>query len=112
MELGFRWEQPPGANALIEREYPDLVILDLAMPGVDGYAVCKRIRSGPAGGHTQIVALSALDGVDDKVRAFQLGADDYLVKPSRPASFWRESGPCWPARNGCVSRVLKLGAGS
>jgi DNA-binding response OmpR family regulator len=67
--------------ALVEKERPDLVILDLMMPGVDGYAVCERIRKGPAGPETQIVVLSALDGPDRKVRALELGADDYLVKP-------------------------------
>ena len=70
--------------ALVEHDYPDLVLLDLEMPAVDGFAVCKQLRNGPAGGHTQIVILSAHDGVDEKVRAFQLGADDYLVKPVAP----------------------------
>ena len=67
--------------ALVEKERPDLVILDLMMPGVDGFTVCERIRKGPAGAETQIVVLSALDATERKVRALELGADDYLVKP-------------------------------
>jgi pilus assembly protein CpaE len=51
------------------------------MPGVDGYMVCERIRKGPAGAGIQIIVLTALDGVDSKVRALELGANEYLVKP-------------------------------
>ena len=67
--------------ALVEKERPDLVLVDLIMPEVDGFMVCERIRKGPAGADIQIVALSILDGLDGKVRALELGADDYLVKP-------------------------------
>jgi CheY-like chemotaxis protein/MinD-like ATPase involved in chromosome partitioning or flagellar assembly len=73
--------------ALVEKERPDLVILDLMMPGVDGFTVCERIRKGPAGPETQIVVLSALDGSDRKVRALEVGADDYLVKPVESREF-------------------------
>ena len=66
--------------ALVEREHPDLVLLDLMMPGVTGYEVCERIRRGPAS-HTQIVVMSVLEEVEAKVKALELGADDYLVKP-------------------------------
>lgn len=67
--------------ALVEKERPDLVLVDLIMTGVDGYMVCDRIRKGPAGAEIQIVVLSVLDELDGKVRALELGADDYLVKP-------------------------------
>src|SRR5438132_1241203 len=67
--------------ALVEKERPDLVLVDLMMPGVDGFVVCERIRNGPAGADVQIVVLSVLDELDGKVRAAELGADDYLVKP-------------------------------
>jgi DNA-binding response OmpR family regulator len=66
---------------LVETSRPELVILDLMMPELDGYAVCERIRKGPAGAETQIVVLSALDASESKVRALELGADDFLVKP-------------------------------
>lgn len=67
--------------ALVEKEHPDLVILDLMMPGVDGFTVCERIRNGPAGRETQIVVLSVVEEAERKVRALELGADDFLVKP-------------------------------
>jgi DNA-binding response OmpR family regulator len=81
---GFEVQVAAGGNegiALVEKERPDLVLLDLMMPEVDGFSVCERIRKGPAGAGTQIVVLSALDAVDGKIRALELGADDYLVKP-------------------------------
>jgi DNA-binding response OmpR family regulator len=81
---GFQVDAAAGGNegvALVEKERPDLVLVDLMMPEVDGFTVCERIRKGPAGATTQVVVLSALDGSDGKVRALELGADDYLVKP-------------------------------
>ncbi len=81
---GFEVQAAAGGNegvALVEKERPDLVLVDLLMPEVDGFMVCERIRKGPAGADIQIVVLSALDGLDGKVRALELGADEYLVKP-------------------------------
>lgn len=81
---GFEVQLAVGGDegvALVEKERPDLVLLDLLMPEVDGFNACERIRKGPAGATTQIVVLSALDGLDAKVRALELGADEYLVKP-------------------------------
>ena len=57
---------------------PDIVILDLVMPGTDGYEVCRRLRGRPDLG---IVMLTAKDELHDRVRGLDLGADDYLVKP-------------------------------
>src|SRR5262249_25256879 len=67
------------ALASIERSVPVLVVLDVAMPGVDGIAVSRRVRS--RGLTTPILLLTARDGVDDRVRGLDSGADDYLVKP-------------------------------
>ena len=81
---GYEVQVAAGGNegvALVEKERPELVILDLMMPEVDGFTVCERIRKGPAGPATQIVVLSALDQAERKIRALELGADDYLVKP-------------------------------
>ena len=74
----------PGIG-IVERERPDIVLLDLLMPGMDGFEVCQRIRSGPAGHTSQVVIISAVDGVDEKVKALEMGADDFLVKPVAPA---------------------------
>ena len=70
-----------GGDALvsIERSVPDLLVLDVAMPGVDGIAVCRRVRS--RGLATPVLLLTARDGVEDRVRGLDAGADDYLVKP-------------------------------
>lgn len=57
---------------------PDLVILDLAMPGIDGFAVCEELRRWYK---APIIVLSVRDDEDDKIRALDLGADDYLTKP-------------------------------
>jgi DNA-binding response OmpR family regulator len=57
---------------------PDVVVLDVVMPGTDGYEVCRRLRGRPDLG---IVMLTARDELDDRIRGLDLGADDYLVKP-------------------------------
>src|SRR2546423_9481651 len=63
------------------RETPHLIVLDLMLPGIDGYEVVQRLRNHPKTMHIPIVVLSALGGVVDKVRAFELGVDDYITKP-------------------------------
>ncbi|HUE25881.1 MAG TPA: response regulator transcription factor [Solirubrobacteraceae bacterium] len=70
-----------GGAALVaaERAAPDLIVLDVAMPGLDGVAVCKRLRA--KGLPTPILMLTARDAVPDRVTGLEAGADDYLVKP-------------------------------
>ena len=63
------------------REHPDLVILDLMLPALDGMEVCRRIR---AWANTPILMLTARQGEDDRVAGLEMGADDYLVKPFSP----------------------------
>jgi two-component system response regulator MprA len=67
------------ALAAIERSVPDLLLLDVGMPGVDGLAVCRRARA--RGLATPILLLTARDAVSDRVDGLDAGADDYLVKP-------------------------------
>ena len=67
--------------ALIQQELPDLVILDVMMPNADGYTVCQRLRKNPTTEHIPVLMLTALGVVEDKVKGFDVGADDYLVKP-------------------------------
>ncbi|MEB3245673.1 MAG: response regulator transcription factor [Vampirovibrionales bacterium] len=67
--------------ALVQQELPSLVICDVMMPGVDGYTVCQRIRKNESTAATPVLLLTALGVVDDKVKGFDAGADDYLVKP-------------------------------
>ena len=67
-----------------ETEQPDCVLLDVRMPGIDGFAVCARIRALPGGAETPIVFLTALRDVDTFDRALRAGGDDFLTKPVRP----------------------------
>jgi DNA-binding response OmpR family regulator len=63
------------------RNRPDLVILDIIMPGMDGYAVCREIRADPVLGNTPVLFLTAKIKDEDKITGFNAGADDYLCKP-------------------------------
>jgi pilus assembly protein CpaE len=76
-----------GAQALskAQTENPDVIILDIMMPGVDGYEVCRRLRADPLTANVPILMLTAKASVGDKVAGFEAGADDYLTKPIRPA---------------------------
>src|SRR2546423_2896533 len=67
------------ALAAVERAVPDVLVLDVAMPGLDGLAVCRRLRA--KGLALPILLLTARDAVDDRVAGLDAGADDYLVKP-------------------------------
>ncbi|MBA2964363.1 MULTISPECIES: PP2C family protein-serine/threonine phosphatase [Ramlibacter] len=62
----------------------DLVLLDITMPGMDGYETLRRIKADPAIADTPVIMVSAIDQIDSVVRCLELGADDYLVKPFNP----------------------------
>ena len=66
-------------------EAPDLIILDVMMPDMDGYEVCRRLRANTQTQDTPIIMFTAKTLVDDKVAGFEAGADDYLTKPTHPA---------------------------
>ena len=70
------------ALAAVERSVPDLVVLDLGLPGLDGLDVCRRLRA--KGLSLPILVLTARDAVADRVAGLDAGADDYLVKPFAP----------------------------
>jgi signal transduction histidine kinase len=72
------------ALALFAKEPADCVLLDVRMPGLDGFAVCERIRAQPAGAETPVVFLTALRDVDTFDHALRSGGDDFLTKPVRP----------------------------
>jgi CheY-like chemotaxis protein len=76
-----------GAQALskVPAEKPDLILLDVMMPDIDGFEVCKRIRSDSNYAQIPILMFTAKTQVDDKVQGFEAGADDYLPKPTHPA---------------------------
>jgi CheY-like chemotaxis protein len=72
-----------GESALqsIERSPPDLVLLDILMPGIDGYEVCRRLRASPQTRELPVMFLSSLEEVQNKALGFEVGANDYLTKP-------------------------------
>jgi putative two-component system response regulator len=70
-----------GALKAVEAARPDLVLLDVQMPGMDGYQVCRRIKSDPKLRLIPIVMLTALNDTNDRVHALEAGADDFMSKP-------------------------------
>src|SRR3974390_2386293 len=69
------------ALQIAARTPPDLVLLDIMMPGMDGYEVCRRMRQMPETAEVPIMFLSSLEEVQNKTRGFEAGANDYLTKP-------------------------------
>lgn len=72
-----------GQQALdaVAAEKPDLILLDLMMPGIDGFEVIRRLRANPATADIRIVILSALNSNEDVVKGFNVGAEDFIMKP-------------------------------
>ena len=86
---GFRVIEAANGNVAllaIERDMPDLVILDVLMPEVDGLAVCRAVRAGTAagGGNLPILFLSSKDAEADRIVGLEMGGDDYITKPFSP----------------------------
>ncbi len=78
-------EARDGVQALdeVDRQAPDVIILDLNLPGLDGYGVLQQLRSRPATRNIPIMVLTAKGDEDNEVRVFELGADDFITKPFR-----------------------------
>lgn len=72
------------ALAVAAQASPDLVLLDIRMPEMDGYEVCRRLKSDPQTSEIPIIFLSALERTQDKVKGLELGAVDYITKPFQP----------------------------
>lgn len=75
-----------GLNKAMKEEF-DLIILDLMLPGVDGFEICREVRSQK---NTPIIMVSAKKDDIDKIRGLGLGADDYMTKPFSRVSWWQE----------------------
>lgn len=69
------------ALAICDRNQVDLILLDIMMPGIDGFEVCERLKANPKTAHIPVVMVTALDQSADRVRGLKAGADDFLTKP-------------------------------
>lgn len=73
------------ALEIVRAQTPDLILLDIRMPDMDGYEVCRRLKEDARTRVIPIIFISILEDIDDKVRGFQAGAVDYIIKPFQPA---------------------------
>lgn len=71
----------PEARELAARRRPDLVLLDILMPGEDGFSVCRSLKQAPATQGVPVIFISGLSGTADKAAAMELGAADFIMKP-------------------------------
>ena len=82
--FNFRTRTASGGQQALDavaQEKPDLILLDLMMPVIDGFEVIRRLRENPATADIRIVILSALNSQEDVVKGFNAGADDFIMKP-------------------------------
>jgi class 3 adenylate cyclase/CheY-like chemotaxis protein len=77
----FTASSGPEALATVAKEGPDLVLLDVMMPGMSGYEVCRKLRDDPATAMLPVVMVTALDPAQERVKGIEAGADDFLSKP-------------------------------
>lgn len=98
---GYKVVAEPDGESAVERlahVVPDVILLDIAMPKLDGYEVCKRIRKDPRTSHVPVVMLSGKDAFFDKVKGHMAGATEYITKPfETPAVLAAVSTACQPA---------------
>jgi CheY-like chemotaxis protein len=84
---------------------PDMLIVDLKLPEMDGFEILDRIRRDPTFGHIPVIVITAQDELSEKLKAFELGADDYMVKPFQPEELVARMGIL--ARRGKAMRMVK-----
>ena len=72
------------ALSIIERERPEVVLTDVVMPGIDGYELCRAIKSNPTTRLTPVVLVTSLQSRDERLKGINAGADDFLIKPVNP----------------------------
>jgi CheY-like chemotaxis protein len=85
--MGFAALGLPSADSLLtvtRDERPDLILLDVQMPGIDGFAACRLLKTEPALSHIPVIFLTAHGNIDERLAAFALGAEEFLSKPVDP----------------------------
>src|ERR687885_1562013 len=83
-DSGFKvWVAEDGESAIEGAEYapPELILLDVLMPGIDGFETCRRLKANPSTQDIPVIFMTALSDTVDKVKGFSLGAVDYVTKP-------------------------------
>jgi putative two-component system response regulator len=85
------------ALAAMPTERPDVVMLDVVMPGIDGFEVCRRLKASPETRLVPVMLVTGLDGQDDRIRGVEVGADAFLVKP-----------PDWPELTARMKALVRL----
>ena len=75
-----------GADSLFlaQKERPDLIILDVEMPGMDGYETCRRLKKIDATADVPVIFVSAHDKIEDRLKGYEAGGEDYIIKPFDP----------------------------
>jgi len=84
VRFNFKLETASGGQEALDsvaRSKPDLILLDLMMPGIDGYEVIRRLKSNPETADIRIIILTALTSGEDVSKGFNMGANDYIMKP-------------------------------
>lgn len=95
-----------GLHLAVSNSY-DLIVLDIMLPGIDGYQVCQRLRQD-AQNHTPIIMLTARDALDDRLQGLNAGADDYLVKPFALSKLVARIQAVLRRSSGSVKRLLQV----
>ncbi|MFN0072519.1 MAG: response regulator transcription factor [Chloroflexota bacterium] len=114
VEMGLKYEgfevtlteDGPGALDAFDRQRPNLVILDLNLPGMDGLEVCRQVRRR---GDIPVIMLTARAEVDERVEGLETGADDYIPKPFKFKELLARVRAVLRRRNSAVERVLRFG---
>ena len=72
-----------GADSLMlaQNECTDVIILDVEMPGMDGYEICRRLKKMDAAAGVPVIFVSAHDGIEDRLKGYEAGGEDYIIKP-------------------------------
>lgn len=95
-----------GLHLATSQDY-DVIVLDIMLPGIDGYQICKRLRED-VGSNTPIIMLTARDELNDRLQGFKVGADDYLVKPFALAELLARAEALFRRSRGGSKRLLQV----